>query len=242
MGDGGSIGDPNDLAQNPTTLLGKVIRIDVDSGPGYAPDCVGLGSGNYTIPLSNPLADGPGGTCDEIWALGLRNPWRSSFDRLTGDFYIGDVGQSAWEEIDFQPSNSTGGENYGWRCYEGNHAYNTAGCSAIGEYDAPIFEYPHADDCSVIGGYVYRGSQYPALAGRYFLTDFCTGNFWDLTPDGSGGWTPTMHTNLQAFGFVAFGERSDGELFVVNHSGTIYQLGTVNELAEKMYLPIIIVK
>ncbi len=226
LGDGGSGGDPNNNAQSLGVLLGKIIRIDVDAKPGGSPpDCQGLGSGNYTIPSSNPLMDGAGGTCDEIWATGLRNPWRFSFDRLTGDLYIGDVGQNTWEEIDFQPASSSGNENYGWRCYEGNHPYNTSGCGLISNYTFPIFEFNQNDNnCSVIGGYVYRGSQYPAMYGRYLLTDYCSGNFWDLVPNGVN-WQPTKHTNLTEFGYVAFGEDANGELYVANIStGNIYHL------------------
>jgi uncharacterized repeat protein (TIGR01451 family) len=224
LGDGGSAGDPDDNAQNLALLLGKISRIDVDAAGGSPPDCPGTGSGHYTVPDGNPLADGPGGTCDEIWAIGLRNPWRSSFDRLTGDLLIGDVGQNTWEEIDFQPASSTGGENYGWRCYEGNHPYNTAGCGPIDDYTFPVFEYSHADGCSVTGGYVYRGSRYPAMYGRYLLADYCSGNFWDLAFV-DGGWQATQHTNLATFGYVAFGEDTQGELYVVNRAtGTVYAL------------------
>jgi glucose/arabinose dehydrogenase len=223
LGDGGSGGDPNNNAQNTSTLLGKVTRIDVNSGPGSPPDCKGLGSGNYSVPSTNPLVNGPGSACDEIWAIGLRNPWRSSFDRLTGDLYLADVGQNAWEEIDVQPANSPRGKNYGWRCYEGNHAYDTSGCGPVSNYTFPIFEYSHGDgSCSVTGGYVYRGTQYPAMYGHYILTDYCTGNFWDLVTNGPNGWQATEHTNLTAFGFVSFGEDSNGELYVVNiNSGSL---------------------
>jgi uncharacterized repeat protein (TIGR01451 family) len=224
LGDGGSAGDPDDNAQDLGLLLGKISRIDVDATSGNPPDCPGIGSGHYTVPGDNPLSDGPGGVCDEIWAAGLRNPWRSSFDRLTGDLYIADVGQNDWEEVDVQPAASTGGENYGWRCYEGDHPYNTAGCGPIGNYTFPVFEYSHADGCSITGGYVYRGSRYPAMYGRYLLADYCSGNFWDLAPV-DGSWQVTMHTNLVAFGYVAFGEDAQGELYVVNRaSGTIYTL------------------
>jgi glucose/arabinose dehydrogenase len=227
LGDGGSGGDPGNRAQNRGLLLGKVVRIDVDAGPGSAADCVGTdGSGNYSIPASNPFVDGPGNTCDEIWALGLRNPWRSSFDRLTGDFYMGDVGQGSQEEVDFQLAGSSGGENYGWRCFEGNEPFNTNGCGPRSAFTFPIFAYSHANgDCSVIGGYVYRGSLFPALSGRYLLTDFCTGNFWDVIPDGTGGWQTAQHTNLIAFGYVSFGEDANGELYVVHQgSGTLFRL------------------
>jgi glucose/arabinose dehydrogenase len=222
LGDGGSGGDPNDNAQTMTTLLGKVTRIDVDSGPGVSPDCDGVGTGNYTIPNSNPFIDGPGSDCDEIWGVGLRNPWQSSFDRVTHDFYIGDVGQNAWEEVSFQPANSTGGENYGWRCYEGNHTFNPNGCGPMGDYDFPIFEYANSPCYSVTGGYVYRGSMYPDMVGHYILADACTGRFWDLDTDDN--WSPTLHTNMQAGGYVSFGEDILGEIYVVNIGGTIYHL------------------
>jgi glucose/arabinose dehydrogenase len=240
LGDGGGAGDPDDNAQNLALLLGKISRIDVDASPGSPPDCPGTGSGHYTVPDGNPLADGAGGVCDEIWAIGLRNPWRSSFDRLTGDLYIGDVGQNDWEEIDVQPANSTGSGNYGWRCYEGNHPYNTTGCGPIDDYTFPVFEYGHVDGCSsVIGGYVYRGSRYPAMYGRYLLADYCSGSFWDLAFV-DGDWQATQHNNLAAFGYVAFGEDAQGELYVVNRAtGTIYALEE-NGPKTWVYLPLVI--
>jgi glucose/arabinose dehydrogenase len=226
LGDGGGGGDLGDNAQTLTTLLGKIARIDVDSGPGGAPpDCVGQGAGNYTIPPDNPLVNGQGGTCDETWAIGLRNPFRSSFDRLTGDFYIGDVGQDLWEEIDVQPGNSSGGENYGWRCYEGNHAFNTLDCGPAADYTFPIFEYSHDEGCSVSGGYVYRGTKYPAMQGHYLLTDYCSGKFRDLIRNDSGEWIATLHTLPATSGFASFGEDSDGEVYVVNNvTGIVYRV------------------
>jgi glucose/arabinose dehydrogenase len=226
LGDGGGGGDPGDNAQTRTTLLGKISRIDVDSDPGGAPpDCVGQGAGNYTIPPDNPLIDGQGGTCDEIWALGFRNPFRSSFDRLTGDLYIADVGQDLWEEIDVQPKNSSGGENYGWRCYEGNHEFNTLACGPATDYTFPIFEYSHDEGCSVSGGYVYRGTKYPAMQGHYLLTDYCSGKFRDLIRNDVGDWIATLHTLPATSGFASFGEDSEGELYVVNNvTGVIYRV------------------
>jgi glucose/arabinose dehydrogenase len=226
FGDGGSGGDPWNNAQTVTTILGKINRIDINSGPGNAPDCVGEGTGDYTVPSTNPLVDGQGGACDEIWALGLRNPWRTSFDSLTGDLFIADVGQNTWEEVDFQPAGSAGGENYGWRCYEGDHPYNTTGCGPQGNYTFPIFEYSHSGgNCSVSGGYVYRGSQYPAMYGHYLLADFCSGRVWDLVSDGIGGWDSTLHTNLMASQrYVAFGEDINGELYMVGYNGTVYRI------------------
>jgi glucose/arabinose dehydrogenase len=225
LGDGGA----SVSAQDNGLLLGKIGRIDVDSGPGNSPDCVGLGTGNYTIPNSNPFGDGLAGVCDEIWAVGFRNPWRSSFDRLTGDLWVADVGQFAWEEVNFQPAASTGGENWGWRCYEGNHAYDLSGCGPMDDYTFPVFEYSHSsNNCTVIGGYVYRGSDYPALFGRYLLADYCTGNFWDLAYEGSS-WTASQHSNLAAVArYVAFGEGVDGELYVVDIGGTVYRLEGVS--------------
>ena len=225
LGDGGGSGDTANNAQNMGLLLGKVSRIDVDSGPGVSPDCAGIGTGNYTIPNSNPFIDGAGNDCDEIWAVGLRNPWQSTFDSATGDIYIGDVGQNAWEEISYQPSNSTGGENYGWRCYEGDHPYNTTGCGPIGNYTFPIFEYANSPGYSVTGGYVYRGSMYPNMVGHYIFADAGAGDFWDLDTDNS--WASTFHSNL-SFGVVSFGEDINGEIYVVNIGGTIYHLQEAN--------------
>jgi len=232
LGDGGSGGDPHNNAQTTTTLLGKIVRIDVDAGAGAPSDCKGKGTGGYTIPLTNPMVDGPGGSCDEIWALGLRNPWRSSFDRATGDLFIADVGQERWEEIDRHTVNDPGGQNYGWRCYEGAHAYKTDGCRAPDAYVAPIFEYGHeGGNCAVIGGYVYRGDAYPLMNGRYLLADYCSGAFWDLVRDSRGGWRATKHTDLgiavprPVAGFTSFGEDAAGELYVTNiGTGALYRV------------------
>jgi hypothetical protein len=227
-------------------LLGKIIRIDVKAQTGDPPDCKGTGSGHYTIPASNPFSNGAGGTCDEIWALGLRNPWRSSFDRLTGDHYIADVGQGDWEEVNLRRVNSAGGQNYGWRCYEGNHPFNTAGCQASSNYTFPIFEYEHTNgNCTVIGGYVYRGKKYPAMIGHYLLTDYCSGIFWDLVCH-NNVWQATQHTNMMAVRhYVAFGEDAQGELYVVNMAlNKIHRLventPAPPEDDEPIYLPIVV--
>ncbi|MEP6753083.1 MAG: PQQ-dependent sugar dehydrogenase [Candidatus Dormiibacterota bacterium] len=171
MGDGGSGGDtgaghaPEGNGQSLTTLLGKILRIEVSD------------AGQYRIPASNPNLGA--GTRREIWAHGVRNPWRFSFDRATGDLYIGDVGQNAWEEIDFQPSASRGGTNYGWPSWEGNHRYRS-GPAKAGD-TKPIAEYQHDGQvCSVTGGYVYRGTRIPALSGFYIFGDYCTGQLWTL--------------------------------------------------------------
>ena len=245
LGDGGGGGDQDDIAQDPATLLGKIVRIDVDSGDGgRSKDCQGVGTGHYTVPGTNPFVD-ESGYCDEIWALGLRNPWQSSFDSLTGDLYIGDVGQGDWEEVDFQPVASAGGENYGWRCYEGNHPFNLSNCDPREDYKFPIFEYQNLPGpntpASVVGGYVYRGSQSPALYGHYFLTDAYSGIFWDLAPS-DADWFATEHTYLNIRNLVAFGEDSNGEIYIANiANGNIYHLSGYdkNGFDERAFLPFV---
>ncbi|MFQ5796788.1 MAG: PQQ-dependent sugar dehydrogenase, partial [Candidatus Bipolaricaulia bacterium] len=200
MGDGGSGGDPQNNGQSLRTLLGKMLRIDVDGGVPYA------------IPPDNPFV-GPPGARDEIWALGLRNPWRFSFDRLTGDLFIADVGQGSWEEVNLQPVSSPGGENYGWRLMEGNHCFNpSTGCND-GTLIPSILEYDHSLGCSITGGYRYRGAQIPELDGTYIYGDYCSGKIWGATEDSSGGWTVTelLDTN---FLISTFGEDEAGELYL----------------------------
>ncbi len=211
MGDGGSGGDPQGYGQNKQSLLGKMLRIDVDVANGYV------------IPPSNPFV-GDGTTLDEIWALGMRNPWRFSFDILTGDMWIGDVGQNAIEEIDFQPGTSTGGENYGWRCYEGTASYNTSGCAGASAYVDPVFEYNHNFGSSIVGGEVYRGETYSCLQGFYFLGDTYDDNIWTVAPDGNGGWTSRLHTNISTNNLVSFDLDEAGELYAVGIGGTIYRV------------------
>ena len=217
LGDGGSGGDPDERAQNINVLLGKMLRIDVDGG-GIASDCGS--SSNYTIPADNPLVGQAG--CDEIWAIGLRNPWRFSFDRQTGDMFIGDVGQQALEEIDYQPA-GTGDVNWGWDIKEGTGCHEpSTGCDSTGLTD-PIYEYGHSNGrCSISGGFVYRGSQYPALYGRYFYADFCTGEVWSLTPD-SGDWNGNLTNALIAnTGQIAtFGEDTNGEVYLATFGGGV---------------------
>ncbi|MBK7342409.1 MAG: PQQ-dependent sugar dehydrogenase [Saprospiraceae bacterium] len=221
LGDGGSGGDPGNRSQNPEEFLGKMLRLDVD------------GSIPYGIPTDNPFAQSAD-TLPEIWALGLRNPWRISFDRMTGDLWIGDVGQDAWEEVDMEPAGSKGGLNYGWRCYEGFAPYNTNGCGPADSYVPPVHVYQNTNaiGCSVTGGYVYRGNQQPSLYGKYIYTDYCTGIFWALEPDGMGGWTNTELANLNNQEFAAFGEDASGELYVAGlGSGIIYRITTPCSLA-----------
>jgi glucose/arabinose dehydrogenase len=212
MGDGGSAGDPGNRAQNPAELLGKILRLDTESGRPYT----------YTSPSSNPFIT-TAGFRPEIWALGVRNPWRFSFDRSTFDLFIADVGQGTWEEIDFQPASSGGGENYGWRIMEGTHCFNPNPCSMAG-LTLPVVEYNHsAGDCSVTGGYVYRASTYPRMQGLYFYGDFCSGRIWSLRRDGSS-WQNTLllDTSIQ---ISAFGEDEAGNLYVASYGGgDIYPL------------------
>ena len=224
MGDGGSGGDPFNNAQNPAELLGKMLRIDVNGLVGLPPDC---GGSNYTIPANNPFVDGPGGTCDEIWHMGVRNPWRFTFDRITGDMYIGDVGQDSWEEVDFQPAVSAGGENWGWRCYEGNHPFNTTGCGPAGDYDMPIVEYSHSLGCSITGGYVYRGPILPGLRpGTYVYGDFCSGRIWGVRRAFSGTWK-SFQLQDTPYQISTFGEMENGTLCFTHDPATSQPTGIV---------------
>jgi len=210
LGDGGSGGDPHGNAQSLGTLLGKMLRIDPRPADG-AP---------YRIPADNPFVTTPG-ALPEIWAYGLRNPWRYSFDRVTGDLWIGDVGQSAWEEVDRQPASSGGGENYGWNVREGSHPY-TAGGSAPGAVD-PVFDYAHSDGgCVVTGGYVYRGEAIPDLAGIYVFADFCLGAIEGLRLDGDQVVHDQLGATVQAVS--SFGEDAQGELYVLSLAGGVYRL------------------
>lgn len=209
MGDGGSGGDPENRAQNPLSLLGKVLRIDVESG-----------ASPYAIPPSNPFVGNPA-WLPEIWALGVRNPWRFSFDRLTGDLYIGDVGQGLYEEVDFQPAGSAGGQNYGWRIMEGLHCYNPNPCDPAG-LTLPVAEYPHGPGCSVTGGFVYRGTASPALAGIYFYGDYCSGQIWGLR-QAAGRWENQLLLDT-ALSITCFGEDEAGEVYVGGYAGQVYRI------------------
>jgi glucose/arabinose dehydrogenase len=213
LGDGGSGGDPGNRAQNPEELLGKILRIDVDHGS------------PYSIPDSNPFYNNLS-VRNEIWALGLRNPWKFSFDRLTGDLWIGDVGQDQVEEIDFQPANSTGGENYGWRCYEGDQDFNTQDCASASSFTFPVNTYPHGDECSVTGGYVYRGDASSPYFGYYFFADYCSDRIWTLHDD-AGTWIREDFGQFSGNSFSAFGENSKGQIFIAGlSSGIIYSLAS----------------
>lgn len=216
MGDGGSGGDPGNRAQSLETPLGKMLRIDVDADP-------------YAVPPSNPFV-ATAGARPEIWATGLRNPWRFSFDRATGDLWIADVGQGSWEEIDFQPASSIGGENYGWRRMEGTHCFNPASDCNPGNLVLPVIEYNHTGGaCSVTGGYVYRGAGSPRLQGMYIYGDYCNGKIWGATRNGTG--PATVKELLDTTFFIStFGEDANGELYVANHGGTVYRLDDTRPL------------
>jgi glucose/arabinose dehydrogenase len=210
LGDGGGGGDTYGNGQNGGTLLGAMLRLDVD------------GANPYTVPGDNPFLD-DAGVRDEIWAIGLRNPWRYSFDRVTGDLYIADVGQNAYEEVNFQPAGSGGGENYGWPILEGNHCFSRSGCDSEG-LTMPIWEYDHSAGCSVTGGFVYRGSRYPVLQGIYVVGDYCSGNIWGLAQGADGEWRSAVLAQTDAR-LTSFGEDDEGELFLVDRgSGTLYHL------------------
>lgn len=233
-GDGGGGGDPDGNGQNKNTLLGKLLRLDVQLGGDppasvshgvYLPFVAGreLDTPAYKIPATNPYV-GQSGARGEVWAIGLRNPWRMSFDRQTGDLFIGDVGQSAVEEIDFQPASSIGGENYGWNLCEGSQSYPPGGsCLPPANYQAPVAEYTHIDNnCSVTGGYMYRGTAYPALQGIYFYADFCSGKVWGLQKSGAA-WASNLLLNT-TYNISSFGEDEAGEVYVVSLSGDILRL------------------
>ncbi len=209
LGDGGSAGDPHGNGQNLGTLLGKILRIDVS----------GLSApGDYTIPVDNPFV-GTGGARAEIWAFGLRNPWRFSFDSQTGLLWAGDVGQGSWEEIDIIVK----GANYGWNIMEGLHCYlPSTGCNQSG-LTLPIFEYDHSQGCSITGGYVYRGDQTPSLQGSYIYGDYCSGKIWALTYDG-GAVTENILLVDSGLSITSFSEDPAGNLYILDRQGGIYTL------------------
>ena len=231
VGDGGSAGDPDYNAQNRKNLFGSILRIDVDTDKGYS------------TPETNPFIDSQD-MMQEIWSYGLRNPWRFSFDRKTGDLYIGDVGQHNWEEINFQSYTSRGGENYGWNHYEGEDIYNDS--KALSNHVKPIYFYPNnaniikvllgwdekdAHGCSVTGGYVYRGNDIPSIQGHYLFADYCTGRIWmfqyqdnkiinlsEITD------AINLENGKETVYISSFGEDSNGELYIINYNGSIYKI------------------
>lgn len=207
MGDGGDAGDPGNRAQNNTVLLGKMLRIDVNSGSPYG------------IPAGNPYVGIAG--ADEIWAIGLRNPWKFSFDKQNGDLWIADVGQGTYEEINHATATQSG-LNYGWRCYEGNAAYNTTGCAAQATMKSPLAVINHSSGaCSITGGYIYRGTMYPNFQGKYFFSDYCLPKIGMTDNLGNVIFSDNFANN----NFVSFGEDINGELYISDiTNGNIYKI------------------
>ncbi len=215
LGDGGSAGDPQNNAQNLTTLLGKMLRIDVDAAQPYG------------VPGDNPFVGSPG-LMREIWAYGLRNPWRFAFDRATGDLFIGDVGQGDREEVDIGFQTRNGGENYGWRITEGSRCYNPAfNCGTAG-ITFPVVEYDHNAGCSITGGVVYRGCRLPGYAGTYFYGDFCSGLIRSFRVQNGQvtdqrDWTDTLGRNID--NISGFGVDNDGEAYILDYAdGELYKI------------------
>lgn len=208
LGDGGNVNEPNTRSFDPSLLLGKMLRLNVDAD-------------TYTVPPDNPFVN-DSTYQPEIWALGFRNPWRFSFDRATGDLYIGDVGQWNWEEVDFQPAGDPGGQNYGWSAFEGNHVY-LEDVTAPGEVTAPIAEYPHTEGCAISGGYVYRGEALPELQGYYFYGDYCNGTIWTAYRDASGTWQSALFMETD-YVISSFGQDEAGELYLTDYKGSVYRL------------------
>jgi glucose/arabinose dehydrogenase len=207
MGDGGREDDPDGNGQNTSVLLGKILRIDVDGDP-------------YRIPPDNPCV-GIDGCAPEIWAYGLRNPWRISFDRETGDLYIADVGWAGAEEVNFVPSGSQGGMNFGWNIMEGDNRLSDKPLGA--DYMPPFVTYDHTQGCSVTGGYVYRGAQLQALRGLYFYGDYCNGNVWIAERDRDGTWQTRLFRSTRRQ-ISSFGEDQRGELYLIDYKGYVLRL------------------
>lgn len=217
LGDGGAAGDPHHFAQNPGTWLGKLLRIDTETG--VSP---------YAIPATNPFT-ATIGYRGEIWAVGLRNPWRFSFDRATGDLYIADVGQNRREEVHVQPAGSTGGENYGWPVMEGSLCYRPSPCDPTGLV-LPVAEYDHSLGCAVTGGFVARAVDEPALQGIYFFGDYCSGRLWGLRRTANGAWEQALLLDTP-FAISTFGEDENGHLYLADYAqGRIYHLGALHPL------------
>jgi len=212
MGDGGAANDPHNNGQSLNTLLGKILRLDVDTGSPYG------------VPQDNPFIT-TAAARPEIWSFGWRNPWRMAFDAATGDLYVADVGQNQYEEVDVELAGSGGGQNYGWRLMEASHCFNPTSCDpATLKVVMPIAEYPHSQGCSVTGGYVYHGTQFPQLNGVYLYADYCTGTVWGLRHEADGSWS---QAELLASGKIisSFGLDAAGELYLIDHrNGEVWQV------------------
>jgi glucose/arabinose dehydrogenase len=223
LGDGGGGGDPGENGQDLLTWLGKILRVDINGD-----DFPGDPNLNYAVPPDNPFVDDPN-ALDEIWAYGVRNPWRCTFDRVTGDFFIADVGQITREEIDFQPAASAGGENYGWDVLEGTFCHEDipqGSCTDFlnGGSTLPVLEYGRAFGCAVTGGYRYRGQLYPQLNGIYFYSDLCSGTIWGAIQDIQGRWVSEVLLE-SGLTVTTFGEDEAGEVYVADYSGgVLYQI------------------
>jgi glucose/arabinose dehydrogenase len=216
VGDGGGSGDPSNNAQRKSTLLGKILRINVN-GTGHGP------YGHYSVPRSNPFY-GPTPGLEAIWDYGLRNPWRISFDRGTGKLFIADVGQNRYEEVDREPAGFTGGRNYGWNAMEGMHCYTASKCPLAGD-TLPNAEYSHADgNCSITGGYVYRGPTQTVLVGKYVFADYCSGRIWTIPHNGLAVNTPETLRADTGLNITSFGESENGELYLVTSAGGVYRV------------------
>ncbi len=213
IGDGGAYVRVTNRAQQTDLLLGKLLRIDVNRNAGYS------------VPFDNPYAALPG-VRPEIWSIGLRNPWRFSFDRRTGELLLADVGQDSWEEVNVVSLSESKGANFGWPLAEGRHCYPpSASCSFKG-LAMPQLEYPHTSGCSVTGGFRYRGAAWPQWTGMYFYGDFCSGKLWMAEQDSTGAWL-TRGPQNSGRNIVSFGEDDDGELYLVDYQGTIYKMEPV---------------
>lgn len=211
MGDGGAANDPENRGQSLNELLGKILRIDIDNGEPYG------------VPETNPFVNDSAAR-PEIWSYGWRNPWRFSFDEANGDLYVADVGQNQYEEIHVELAGTESGQNYGWRLMEGAHCFNPTDCDpAAQSLVLPVTEYDHAVGCSVTGGYVYRGSQFPELDGVYFYGDYCSGILWGLRHEADGQWSQAELLRTQET-ISSFGQDEAGEIYLIDHQGQIFQL------------------
>jgi glucose/arabinose dehydrogenase len=227
MGDGGYYDDPDNNGQNGSTYLGAIMRIDVD------------GAFPYEIPPDNPFVGNPD-VLDEIWAMGLRNPWRFDFDSLTNDFYIADVGETLWEEVNFEAAGSGGGYNYGWRCYQGFESYILDGCGPPENYTFPVYVKTHRTMCAIIGGHVYRGTLYPMMAGHFLFADLCSGRVYGLLRQPDGSFTMASTGKVNGSEATTFGQDPNGEL-VIAASHNVYRISAESvTLTPQIYLPVVL--